>query len=47
MAWLSEGGTVVYGSEKVQPQRLGRNLIPQLQAPAAKAMEVKQVDALM
>lgn len=47
MAWLREGGTVVYGSQKVQPQRLGRNLIPQLQAPAAKAMEVKQVDALM
>lgn len=47
MAWLSEGGTVVYGSEKVQPQRLWRSLIPQLQAPAAKAVEVKQVDALM
>lgn len=47
MAWLSEGRTVVYGSEKVQPQRLGRNLISQLQAPTAKAVEVKQADALM
>lgn len=47
MAWLSEGRIVVYCSEKVQPQRLGRNLTPQLQAPAATAMEVKQVDALM
>lgn len=46
-AWLSEGGNVISCSDRVQPQSLGRNLLPQLQALPAQAMEIKLFEALV